>query len=71
MRDLQSLELDQVSGGLEAEFTMNFGASKKDGPFVMGQIKIEFGRDEEPPRSQDRRDPGDEPAFSATAMRPQ
>lgn len=72
MRELRAIELDQVSGGVKGEFSMEAGVNK-DGPFVMGRLKIEFGRDEKPNSGQDqRRAPsgGDEPAFTATAMRP-
>lgn len=73
MRELAATELEQVSGGVEGEVTVNAGRNERDGNFFNMGMTIRFGGAERPPSSDRRRAPsndGAEAAFTATAMRP-
>ena len=76
MRELQGFELDGVSGGggVEGEFSMEVKVDKT-GPSARAGLTIRFGGSESRPNADVRQPPssgggGDEPAFTATAMRP-
>jgi len=66
MREISTNELGMVSGGVEnGKFEIEAGVDKERGACGMMRITFEFGDKPETPAND-----GDEPAFTATAMRP-